>query len=349
MTVELGQSLKKPCPKCGGRTSAGKCVRCSSGVPLDELGVGHALDGSVRSRAESAFGTSLESVRIHTDGAAQRIAGAEGAQAFAVGDDIGFGAGMYRPGTLEGDAIIAHEIAHTLQYDPRSDGSTTLTAEHDATRMAVDAGLHAAGRGGSPHRGTTLGLGLSRCDGETKGVKPVKGIAPALPAGEDYDIHKVAEYIKMWEQQQGRKMTDKEKETLRAGCIGITAVNLGRTSNPPLTECFDTLEQAKKRREELEKSTGAPHFLFSKRFFSDGKDYTPNAATGKVDMSQYSYKAKPGWVNFDYGWYDEASGNLWHANEGGPKMEVYQSTPKEYAKPYGGFDKQVWCVAPIQK
>ncbi len=42
-------------------------------------------------------------------------ASAHGASAFAVGSDIYFGTGQYRPGTAEGDWLIAHELAHTVQ------------------------------------------------------------------------------------------------------------------------------------------------------------------------------------------------------------------------------------------
>ncbi|MDX1546667.1 MAG: DUF4157 domain-containing protein, partial [Rhodothermales bacterium] len=38
-----------------------------------------------------------------------------GAQAFAVGRDVVFGAGAYRPGTASGRRLIAHELVHTIQ------------------------------------------------------------------------------------------------------------------------------------------------------------------------------------------------------------------------------------------
>jgi hypothetical protein len=347
--VRPDRSLTKPCPRCGKKG-------CDCGGQKDaEMvverldGSGRPLDPAVRERAERAFDRPLPPVRFHHGGVADDVAGSMGSLAFSAGEHIGFASSTPPPGTLGGDAILAHELAHRLQYDGRgpSRAGDRHGAERDADRTALAAGsrLLGGGRGSPVAPGGRTGLALRGCDPPT--VKPAEGLAPALPAGKPYDIHTVDEYIKLWERQQGRKMTKKEKETLRAGCIGITAVNLGIGKNPPLDECFDTFAQAEKRRDELQAAKGGHFQLFSKRFYTGGKSYPAQPGTGRVDMSAYDYKAKPGWVNFDYGWYDEDTGNYWHANEGGPSMEVYQSTPTEFAKPYGGFDRQVFCVGEL--
>ena len=64
---------------------------------------------------ERAFGRQLGQVRVHTGDTAARLATSVGAQAFAVGEHVAFGAGEYRPGTLGGDLLLAHELAHTVQ------------------------------------------------------------------------------------------------------------------------------------------------------------------------------------------------------------------------------------------
>jgi hypothetical protein len=107
---------------------------------LASLGPGRPLESSVRSRMESAMGVSLATTRIHTDEIGARAASSEGAHAFAVGDHIAFGAEQYRPGTLEGDALIAHELAHTIQQRgaTRVAGPQPETAlEHAADGVAV--------------------------------------------------------------------------------------------------------------------------------------------------------------------------------------------------------------------
>lgn len=160
-------------------------------------------------------------------------------------------------------------------------------------------------------------------------------------------VYTVDEYVKRWEARTGRKMTAAERKTLERGCIGITALNLGKNGlpNPPLTDCYATLDQAKARAAQLEKDTGHAAVVFSKRFYSDGDSYTPDPYTGKVDMKGYAYKAKPGYVNFDYGIYEEETGSWWHANHKEPGMKVYRSTLQHYSRPLMDFDKQVFCVA----
>ncbi|MBP2472513.1 hypothetical protein JOF53_001385 [Crossiella equi] len=98
--------------------------------------------------------------------------------------------------------------------------------------------------------------------------------------------------------------------------------------------------------------------VFSKRFYSKQnpnwseeyteKMYRPNAR-GQVDMSTYRYAARPGYVNFDYGWYDENTRNWWHANHAEPGMKVYQSTFEYYSRDLLDFDRQVFTVAFAKK
>jgi hypothetical protein len=80
-----------------------------------QLGSGHSLDGSVKAQMEEAYGVSFSGVRVHTDAKAQELSGNLNARAFTIGNEIAFGAGEYQPGTLIGDALIAHELAHVVQ------------------------------------------------------------------------------------------------------------------------------------------------------------------------------------------------------------------------------------------
>lgn len=76
---------------------------------------GRALDGDVRSKLEAGFGTDLGAVRVHTGPEAAGIARQISARAFTHGSDVYFGAGEYRPGTADGERVLAHEVAHTVQ------------------------------------------------------------------------------------------------------------------------------------------------------------------------------------------------------------------------------------------
>jgi hypothetical protein len=111
-----------------------------------ELGEGAALDPAVRSRMESAYGADFSRVRVHTGAAAAHLSDSMNARAFAVGERIAFGSGEYRPGTLVGDALIAHELAHVAQQRGATGGSSgplaiqaSVALEQDADRSAAQA------------------------------------------------------------------------------------------------------------------------------------------------------------------------------------------------------------------
>ncbi|MFL6293118.1 MAG: DUF4157 domain-containing protein, partial [Thermoanaerobaculia bacterium] len=78
-------------------------------------GGGRALDGEVRGRMESSFGTDFGGVRVHTGGEADRLNRQLSARAFTTGSDVFFRNGEYRPGSSGGRELIAHELTHVVQ------------------------------------------------------------------------------------------------------------------------------------------------------------------------------------------------------------------------------------------
>jgi Domain of unknown function (DUF4157) len=80
--------------------------------PQEPTGNGNPLPSSVRQKMEAAFHTDFSDVRVH-----QGASDAESlsALAFTQGRDIHFAPGQYRPATLEGQKIIAHELTHVVQ------------------------------------------------------------------------------------------------------------------------------------------------------------------------------------------------------------------------------------------
>ncbi|RJQ74684.1 hypothetical protein D5S17_22195 [Pseudonocardiaceae bacterium YIM PH 21723] len=211
-------------------------------------------------------------------------------------------------------------------------------------------------------------------------------LAPALRSGQRTKDWSVPDYIRAWEKHRGRTMTEDEKRNLARGCIGVTVVNLDRedVGNPPLGLSFGSFETARTVQAALNeivaKKPSAAEFkalvrkhpvlgklsnveralpdwigsgevtaaVFSKRFWSGDADYSPNA-NDQVNMSGYRYVPRPGYVNFDYGWYDESVNNWWHANHSEPGMHVYQSTLNYYSRPLQDFDEQVFSVAFARK
>jgi hypothetical protein len=171
-----------------GPTSGGASFKAREGGPRDpgspqaihaRLGQGQGIDGGLRARMESAFGMNFSRVRVHTDGLAAELATEFNARAFTLGNHIAFGSGEYRPGTLVGDALLAHELAHVVQQgssEPSSPGSSPYEAlESDADRSAATvvaslfglAGRLFGARGAGPR--LKSGLRLQRCSGGKKG------------------------------------------------------------------------------------------------------------------------------------------------------------------------------------
>ena len=80
-----------------------------------QLKEGQPLDASANTRMSTAFGHDFSKVRVHTDTHAAGLSNQLNARAFTIGSDIAFGAGEYQPGTMIGDALLAHELAHVVQ------------------------------------------------------------------------------------------------------------------------------------------------------------------------------------------------------------------------------------------
>jgi hypothetical protein len=76
---------------------------------------GQPLDSETRAYMEPRFGHDFGRVRIHADSSADRAAKATRAAAFTVGNEIGFASGRFAPGTVTGQMLLAHELAHVVQ------------------------------------------------------------------------------------------------------------------------------------------------------------------------------------------------------------------------------------------
>ncbi len=90
---------------------------------------GVALPEGLRGRFEQSLGADLGGVRVHTGAASAEAAASVGARAYALGQDVHFGAGEYTPGTSSGDQLIAHEVAHTVQQGDSVGGGAQFALE----------------------------------------------------------------------------------------------------------------------------------------------------------------------------------------------------------------------------
>jgi hypothetical protein len=132
-----------------------------------QLGPGKPLDAGTRGRMERGLGADLAHVRVHTGADAARTAASIGADGLAFGPHVALGPAAPRPGTLLGDALLAHELAHTLQqrHAAESDDAvrTGPSPEHelDAHRAAAGVLLGRPARG--PRLRSGLRLALTSC------------------------------------------------------------------------------------------------------------------------------------------------------------------------------------------
>ena len=156
-----------------------------------ELGPGQPLDGATASRMSDALGIDVSSARIHTGPVAARKAADAGALAFAVGANVVMGAGAPGAGTLEGDALLAHELAHTAQQADaavRSGGAPTP----DRRRVRRRRGPRRRGRGrcrrAAPRRRARRARPAPRLHVQDRGPAPAlrrraAQLRPGQPAG----------------------------------------------------------------------------------------------------------------------------------------------------------------------
>lgn len=151
---------------------------------MRSLGKGNSINSNTRSKMESAFGTNFSNVEIHTGNKAAKLANDMNARAFTVGNHIAFANGEHQPGTIEGDAIMAHELAHTIQ---QSNGLAQTQAagnlynenglENDADFSAIEVVSQMWSYGTEKGKKNILpkiktGLGLQRCGAVRSPIMP---------------------------------------------------------------------------------------------------------------------------------------------------------------------------------
>ncbi len=141
---------------------------------------GKALDTNTRASMDSHFGHDFSQVRVHTDAKAAGSSEAVNARAYTVGNHIVFNTSEYKPGTLIGDALIGHELAHVIQQTEKTSHAATessTTLDNTSLEKAADSsagGVIASILGGTRTifgrvaqnvvPGFRTGLRLQRCE-----------------------------------------------------------------------------------------------------------------------------------------------------------------------------------------
>jgi Domain of unknown function (DUF4157) len=77
---------------------------------------GIALEPMLRERLRELVGPGLHALRLHVDSRADAIARAHRADAIAIGPDVHFREGRFRPHEDRGFALLAHEASHVARW-----------------------------------------------------------------------------------------------------------------------------------------------------------------------------------------------------------------------------------------
>jgi len=96
---------------------------------------GEKLEPDTQELMESGFGSSFNDVRVHIDKEAEESAATLRADAYTTGRDIYFASGKYAPKSSDGQRLLAHELAHTIQ---QSEGKASSEV---AARSELNAGV----------------------------------------------------------------------------------------------------------------------------------------------------------------------------------------------------------------
>jgi hypothetical protein len=350
-------SGKGPIPPVGGEFKAASPTASAHGEAI--------------ARSFGRHGAMVNGITAHVGGDAEKATSGLGAQAYATGDRVAFA----QSPDLH---TAAHEAAHVIQQRGGVQLKGGVGQAGDAHEQHADAVADRVVQGKSAE---DLLDPVATGNGGGKAVqflghelgKPLPPGAEKPAFGEDVDQRRysVDQYEAMWEKEQGKKLTGDDKSTIARGCIGISANNIAGGGNPLdyAQAVFGSFDQAHKfmegKNKELHEMRANPktaamapqgeYILFAKQFWSnqkpgdnskaDPKAFQPDPKTGRVDMSGYQYRAQPGYVNFDYGFWDDASQSFWHANHSQPGMQVFQSTKEHFIRGYIDFDRCVFGVA----
>jgi hypothetical protein len=126
------------------------------------VGGGNPLEAGRREHFESTLGVSFDDVRVHADSQADSLARSVSARAFTTGTDIYFAASQYRPGTIEGDRLIAHELTHVIQQgNATGDEPLKASEPNEPAEIAADRVADAAVSGENVDASTSTSGGES--------------------------------------------------------------------------------------------------------------------------------------------------------------------------------------------
>lgn len=195
---------------------------------------GSVLAEEPRAQLEQAFGSDLGHVRLHTGADADRLTRSVRARAFTVREHVFFRQGAFAPQTPRGQALLAHEVVHTLQHrggvsgpdrlpvspapaaglhrvlEPKEEEELAkINAELEAFQKQIDALKYKAKMDKekeiAPKRGQLL---IRKAQLEAKKAQP----SPEQQAQEEERVRQAQALKRQQEEQQAKALAEKEAE-----------------------------------------------------------------------------------------------------------------------------------------
>ncbi|MEU1405973.1 DUF4157 domain-containing protein [Streptomyces sp. NPDC005728] len=135
MNSQAQQANSEQSPEQRRRRRKERAAKSRAPEPKNVVsGAGQPLDPGVRRELEEQLGHDLSRVRLHTGRDAGQLTQLLGADAVAVGQDILFAEGAFKPGTDQGRRLLAHELLHTVQ-NPHGLGALRVGREAGAVSL----------------------------------------------------------------------------------------------------------------------------------------------------------------------------------------------------------------------
>jgi Domain of unknown function (DUF4157) len=132
----------------GNRSVQQMITDSTSPAPSSQgLSDGEKLEKESQAFMESRFGATFDDVRVHTDEVAAESSASVGADAYTTGRNIYFAQGKYSPKSPEGQRLLAHELAHTIQQgqagsrsalSPLGDGKAAIAPATDSLEQEAE-------------------------------------------------------------------------------------------------------------------------------------------------------------------------------------------------------------------
>ena len=318
--------------------AAAAALQCQ---PTDSAG---GLPAGLKTGIESLSGFDMSDVRVHANSSRPAEIGA---LAYTQGKEIHLGPGQQKH--------LPHEAWHLVQQrqgrvKPTMQAKGVAINDDQSLEMEADVMGEKARKGNAEQKKASLQSAASY-----QSASPIQKLGERLEETNRREFS-VDEYIRMWEREQGRKVTAKEKEIIKRGCVGITEMNLyGEKGGKPLDQypCGNSFEKALKElnawKTKIANFRRDPKLPEAQR---ENWQKIEAVIYGKWIWSGNIEQAIPNAVNYDYGFWDEASQAFWHANHGEPKdpkdqdrMRVYQSSRKKFEEGYADFNTLTYYVA----